>query len=333
MKTRVSPALIGIFVLGALALGLIALLSFGGINFFSKPQRFIVYFNESIHGLDLGSPVKMRGVRVGRVVDLNLRYDSANKRSEVAVVCELSSNVITDTAGVMVDVSNRELLQGMVSRGLRAQLGVLGLATGMLYVELDFFDPAEFPAGPPANEAKYLLIPAVPSAISEYQASLSEILSDLRKVDFAGISKELKLLLSDTRKQVNKVEVRELIAEWTAAGQAVNKFARSPEMQQALVHMDEAAVQLKSTLAKIETQVDTNGTRLSSTLEETKRAVESLNATADTLRRFIAAQQNLGGDASKALSRLAEAAESVQRLADFLERNPSALLSGRKKPE
>ena len=66
MKTKVSPAVVGMFVLGALALGVIALLSFGGLSLFSKPQRFMVYFDESVHGLDLGSPVKLRGVRVGR---------------------------------------------------------------------------------------------------------------------------------------------------------------------------------------------------------------------------------------------------------------------------
>ena len=66
MKTKVSPTIVGLFVLGALTLGVAALLMFGGVNFFSKPQRFVVYFEESIHGLDLGSPVKLRGVRVGR---------------------------------------------------------------------------------------------------------------------------------------------------------------------------------------------------------------------------------------------------------------------------
>ena len=73
MKTKLSPATIGAFVLGAFGLIVIALLSFGGVSLFSKPQRFVVYFDESIHGLDLGSPVKLRGVRVGRVVDLNIR--------------------------------------------------------------------------------------------------------------------------------------------------------------------------------------------------------------------------------------------------------------------
>ncbi len=333
MKTKVSPAMIGMFVLGAFGLGLIALLSFGGVHFFSKPQRFTVYFNESIHGLDLGSAVKMRGVRVGRVVDLSIRYDASKRSSDVAVICELSQNKITDPAGKIVNVSDREILQSLVDRGLRAQLGVLGLATGLLFVELDFFNPAEYPAGPPQSDQKYVLMPAVPSAISEYQASLSEILSDLKKVDFADLSKEMKGLIADTRKQVNKIEVRELIAEWTKSAQAVRSLVTAPELKQAIVHFDEAAIQMKVVLAKVEAQVEPTGAKLGEALVETKKALESVNATAGTLRHFINAQQHVGDEASQALQRLADAADAVQRLADFLERNPAALVTGRKQPK
>ncbi len=45
MKIKISPAMVGLFVLGAMVLVLVALLSFGGVNFFSKPQRFVVYFD------------------------------------------------------------------------------------------------------------------------------------------------------------------------------------------------------------------------------------------------------------------------------------------------
>jgi paraquat-inducible protein B len=333
MKTKVSPAVIGLFVIGAFVLGFVALLSFGGVNFFSKPQRFVVYFNESIHGLDLGSPVKLRGVRVGRVVDLNVRYDAAQNKSMVAVVCELNRDVIADRNGANVDVSDRAVLQEYIDRGLRAQLGVMGLATGLLFVELDFYDPAEYPADTKAPEAKYAVMPAVPSAISEYQASLSEILSDLRKVDFAGLSKELKGLLADTRKQVNKIEVKELIAEWTRAGQSVNALATAPEFKQAFVHLDAAVADLRGVLARLDAQIDPAGARFGDTMAEAKRTLESFNASAVTLRRFVNAQQNFGADADQAFTRLAAAADAVQRLADFLERNPNALLSGRKPPQ
>ena len=114
MKTKVSPAAVGMFVLGALALGMIALLSFGGLSLFSKPQRFMVYFDESIHGLDLGSPVKLRGVRVGRVVDLEVHYDDVANRSVVAVTCELSRNVITDAVGLLGEDRGQEFTMNHV---------------------------------------------------------------------------------------------------------------------------------------------------------------------------------------------------------------------------
>src|SRR3954471_10050928 len=144
MKTKVSPAIVGAFVIGAFALGIVSLLAFGGFSFFARPDRFVVYFDESTHGLDLGSPVKLRGVRVGRVVSLNLRYDEPTNRSAIAVVCELNKDVVTDPSGSVIDI-DRTKLETLVRRGLRARLDMAGFATGLLFVQLDFFDPKEYP--------------------------------------------------------------------------------------------------------------------------------------------------------------------------------------------
>jgi len=130
MKTKVSPSVIGMFVVGAFALLLSGLLSFGSVSMFSKPQRFLVRFDESIHGLDLGSPVKLRGVRVGRVVDLSVNYDAAKNQSVVAVICEFNRDALSDSAGHAFNVSDGKAMQQLVDNGLRAQLGVLGLAPG-----------------------------------------------------------------------------------------------------------------------------------------------------------------------------------------------------------
>ena len=61
MKLKLSPAAVGMFVLGAMLLGVIAFLSFGGTNIFSKPSRFLIYFDESVSGLDPGASVKVGG--------------------------------------------------------------------------------------------------------------------------------------------------------------------------------------------------------------------------------------------------------------------------------
>jgi paraquat-inducible protein B len=327
VKTKVSPTVVGLFVLGALLLGVVALFSFGGVNFFSKPERFIVYFDESIHGLDDGSPVKLRGVRIGRVVGLKVRAipgdPAAGKQpgSLVAVVCELSRNVVADGHGSPIDVSDREELQRLVDSGLRAQLGVIGYATGLLYVELDFYDPSAYPAAPRAGfESTYLEMPAVPSKSAEFLRNLDEILTNIKDVDFPGIAAEARNLLADTRAQVKAADLASLSREWTTAARSVSALAESPELK---------AVLLDRVLAELEKAAGPGAEQFTLALQDARSAMRQLTDATTVMKRFINAQQYLGDDASKAFTRLGEAASAVARLADFLERNPNALLSGR----
>jgi paraquat-inducible protein B len=330
VKTKVKPAIVGAFALGAFALGIIALLSFGGVNFFSKPQRFVVYFDESIHGLDLGSPVKLRGVRVGRVADLVVRYDERKNHSVVVVTCEFSRNTLTDAQGALINVADRGELQTLIDHGLRAQLGVLGLATGLLFVELDFLDPKEYPVDSRTVELKYVVVPAVPSAISEFQASASEILSKVRKIDFDGLSGELKKLLVDSRRQVEGLDLKGVLAQWQRTGAAVETLATAPEIKQAFTNLNATLVDLRATLAKLDGQFSTTGTDVHATLAQAQLMLQNFNATSGTLRNFINAQRGLGEGANEAFGKISGAADAVQRLADFLERNPNALLTGKK---
>jgi paraquat-inducible protein B len=331
VKTKLSPTVVGVFVIGAIALGVVALLSFGGLHFFSQPQRFVVYFDESVHGLDLGSAVKLRGVRIGHVVDLNVRYDAKSNRSEVAVVCELSRDILTDAHGEPIDVSDRTALQVLIDRGLRAKLGVVGLATGLLFVELNFVDPADYPASNPgvAGE-KYAVVPAVPSAISEYQASLTMILSNLKKVDFGGLADDVKKLLTAAQKQLDGADVRGLVSQWKDAGAAVKELASSPDAKRAFANLNAAITDLRGVLAKIDTQVTPAGENLTATLKEAKAALERFNAAAASAQHFIEAQSWVGDQGVQTLQELGDAAESVRRLADFIERDPNAILVGKK---
>lgn len=318
-------------MIGAFVLGTVALLAFGGVSFFSKPERFVVFFDETIQGLDLGSPVKLRGVRLGRVVELNVRYEAEKNRSVVGVVCELNRNMIVDSSGAQIDISSRAELQKLVDRGLRAQLGVLGLATGLLYVELDFVNPQEHPPSPTAFQSKYVVIPYIPSAISEFQGNLTEILNDVKKVDFTGLSAEFKGLLTDTRKQLNGVDLKGTVAQWQKTGAQIEALAASPEIKGTLENLNHAISDLRTALAKLDAQIGPAGTELTSTLTEARAALASFNATADAAHRFIAAQNGLGDNAAQTLDQLRGAAEAVQRLADFIERNPQALLTGKKR--
>lgn len=333
MKTKVSPAIIGLFVLGAFALGLIALLSFGGLSLFNKPHRFMVYFDESIHGLDLGSPVKLRGVRVGRVVDLAVHYDDVANKSVVVVTCELNRNVVTDERGAELKIAGPKDIQTMVDHGLRAQLGVLGLATGLLYVELDFADPAAYPAPALSIAPKFVAIPAVPSAISEYQASLSEILADLKNVDFTGISRETKALLATANRKIGEADVKGLSERVGRAADAVTAFVETPEAKQAFANLNAALVATKEAVTRLDAQVGPVSDELKQTLASAQAALKTLEDTAATTRRFVQRQGDVGDEVTLALRQVAEAASALESLANAIERNPSSLLVGKKKAE
>jgi paraquat-inducible protein B len=330
VKTKASPALVGAFVLGALALAVGALLSFSSFTFLSHPERFVVYFHEPTHGLDLGSPVNLRGVRVGHVVDVNVYYDAQHDDSFVGVVCELNKNKIHDPAGDLFDVSVPGRVKLMVDRGLRAQLNLASFATGILYVELDFVDPQAHPPGVPPAPSPYTVIPSVPSATSEFQASAEEILTKIGKVDFEGLSTELKGLLTDARRQIDGVDLKGAVAQWKSTGASVQTLAQSVDLGHTLKEFELTMTELRRTLHQLDTQVDASGRNLQVTLGDVQTTLKQFGDTAVTVRRFVAAQQNFGDDTNQALSKLGDAAEAVQRLADFLERNPNALLSGKK---
>jgi paraquat-inducible protein B len=339
MKTKISPAVVGAFVLGAFAIGIIALLAIGSLSLFSKPERFMVYFDEGISGLDEGSPVKLRGVRVGHVVGISIRYDRETGKSLAAVLCELSKGAIKDDQGANMDVSDRGALQALVDKGLRAQLELGGLATGLLFVELDFMDPAKYPDLSTKSEVKYVVIPSAPSEISEFRASAATLLANattllarMQEIDFKGLSDELKKLVVEARLRLDGVDFKGLADQWKKTGESVDALARSPDTLKSIENLNKTLDALHATIGRLDTQVVSNGTELKETLAQAKIALESFNAAAQSAKGFINSQKNFGVDATRALERVADAAESVQQLADFLERNPNALVSGRKGP-
>ena len=334
MKTKVSPAVVGIFVIGAFALAVLGMLSFGGFHFFDKPERFIVYVDESVSGLDQGSAVKMRGVRVGRVTSLGIRYDRARNRSVVAVVCELNRDMVQDPAGAYIDVSSRAELQKLVQRGLRAQLGVAGLATGLLFVELDFKDPD--PNDPPpavTSDERYVVVPWVPSTISELQTGIAEVLGRMRTIDFAGLARDIATLAQTARKQIDGVDLRGLAEQWKKTGAQVEALANNPEFKRTFDNLNGAIAELRGTMSKLDAQIGPTAQELAATMTEARATLQKFSATAGAAQAFIAAQGGLGPEVGRTLTHLNEAADAVTRLVDFLERNPNALITGRKRPQ
>ena len=190
-----------LMVLGtALLVGLVWFL--GGTKI-EHGALYETYFRESVQGLEVGAPVKFRGVTVGRVHrdrpgDRGVRHGSeaADRQSD------LSPGVSSAIWWISRGSARRRTLTVAVKLGLRARIASQGL-TGVNYLELDFVDPDRYPveAMPWQPQGEY--IPSVPSTLAQVQNGAQELLAKLNEVDIAKFAASLTGLVNDLRSNVN----------------------------------------------------------------------------------------------------------------------------------
>ena len=118
MTRKVSPTLIGAFVVAGLALLAAAIVFVAGNDLFKRKERAVMYFRGSIYGLQVGAPVVFRGVRVGSVASIEVVHDRASDRFVIPVIAELERDAVH---GMDESSGNTPALAALVQRGLRAQ--------------------------------------------------------------------------------------------------------------------------------------------------------------------------------------------------------------------
>ncbi len=330
MKTKPSAALIGGFVVGAMLLVAGALFYFGGRTWMTETGEFVVYFDESVHGLEVGAPVKFRGVRIGRVRNIGVRYDPDEVRSLVPVICELDRQVVRDPEGIFVDFSEPELMDAMVERGLRARLSLVGLS-GLMYIELDYATPAEQARRLPVPEHPGMSsVPSVPSALAGLRDGVADIAANIGEIDFAGIAQKFETLLDRADSRLEALAIDDLAANFNEAVIAVTELARSDDLRNAVQSASGAFDDLSSILNRLDDQIDPVSERFMVTADELSVTLRQLGGAVEAIETLISPRTGLGHELAATLQRLGEASRSVQRLADYLERHPNALLSGRR---
>ena len=138
MSKKVSPVLVGSFVLGGVALAILGLVLFGGGKIFERKFYCVAYFQESLSGLDIGAPVEYKGVRIGTVSDVRLIVDQSEHVLHRPVTISLEPNRVYLTSGEHNKSFSLEGFTDIVKKGLCAKLASQSLLTGKLKIELDF---------------------------------------------------------------------------------------------------------------------------------------------------------------------------------------------------
>jgi len=197
---------IGMFVLIAIAIAIAAILALGAKELFRKELLIETYFNESVQGLEVGSPLKYRGITLGKVKSIQMvrtAYDLDS--SYVMVICAIySENVQKKTFSEF-----KVLWNDMIEKGLRVRLASQGL-TGVVYLEVDYFDPNRFKLLELNWKPRYFYLPSAPSAIARLGESLENIMNNLEQINMNQISKNLESLLSVLNGKIQNVDIKNI---------------------------------------------------------------------------------------------------------------------------
>ena len=318
MSKKASPALVGAFVLGAFVLLAAVLLALGGGRLFEDSFECVLYFEESIGGLDVGAPVEFQGVRVGSVTDVRLVFDDSSPAAILRPVrLRIEANRVSFAREPSPARKTSDLLESLVVRdGLRARLATQSLLTGKLKVELGLF-----PDQPVRRLGRDPGSWEMPTVSSPLQRVADEV---------------AQLPLSDIVHEVHLVVRR--VAALLEPDQAGLSVAR----------LNQTLARLESILGRVDGQIDPvarqSGDFLRSaqeTLEEIRSLLQSIDDDVEPLlsnlartsahvESALAPDSPLRDEWTRLLEELRAAGQSVRYLANTLEEHPESILRGKK---
>jgi paraquat-inducible protein B len=298
---RANPAAVGAFVLGAAALVLVGVIALGSGSLLRHTQRFVLFFDGSVNGLTVGSPVKLRGVEVGTVREVNALSDPARHDILNQVVIEIDPARFK-RVGPAVDVAERA--QNLVENGMRGRLELQSLVTGQLFVGFDFYPNT--PVRLLGIDSSYPELPTVPSVTEEVADTARAFIARLQQLPLDDIAHNLDAALA-----------------------GVAKLTQSPDLGAAIAELDDTVAEVRQAVNGAGKLVGDLDGRVAPLADS---AVGALDQARITLANFDSAVQP-GSDEryqlAVALEEIAEAARSIQLLADTVQRNPSSLVFGR----
>jgi paraquat-inducible protein B len=312
MRTPPNPRLVGAFVLGAVGLAIAVAAVLGSGQLFRKSIPFVVVFRGNVNGLRVGAPVKIKGVTIGSVTDIELRLNIGRQAIAYGTGgIQIPVRIEIDESRVKGFAITRDLRR-VVKRGLRAQLAMESFVTGILYIDLDMHPgaPENYELPPDSNPPE---IPTLKTTFEEAQSAATKIIS-----------------------QLDKIQLDRLVNTANQTIAAFGDLARSPDIRSAVVALDQTALSLGNTaqsIRELTDHVDREVAPMAASLEKGARDIDTAVQKADGALDHI--QAGLGPDAplvyraNQALENVSAAARSLRELGDYLQRNPSAIVRGR----
>lgn len=338
--------MIGGFVLGATGILVVGLLTFGSGKVFQETRPGVMFFSESVAGLNPGAPVTFQGVTVGSVTEVRLEYNTDTLEVRIPVFVEIEAGRIVRLGATGEETGFRG--DELIAAGLRAQLVPQSLVTGQLAVNLDFHP--DTPVNLVGADLGVPELPTIPSGLLAIMERIENIpiqelvesaISLVKNLDEVVESQELKSSLSSVAAGLTEFE--ELLKTINANAEPIMGNVRAGTAEassfttEARQVLNSLSKDIEVTLADLRTlagDINSEVRPLSQSIQDAAGSAESaldqVEVTLDTADEAISRDSPLRRDLEAALRNLAAASKAIRNLADQLERNPNAILTGKR---
>lgn len=330
---------LGLFVVITLILAFAVLLVLGGPGLFKPKVTVETYFRESVSGLEVGAPVKFRGVPIGQVKQILLSTEAYPGQSTPAA----DRGALVVVRAELVGGSGRSIqrdIDAYVHDGLRIQTQLAGI-TGNLFLAFDFIDSKRFPANAIEFNWKpdYSYIPSAPSATNQIIQNAQNFLANLDEADIKALVANLARLADSTDQRVRELDVGAI----NRATSSLQRTLQQVERQLARAPIDEAVVGVRDSAQRLDRLLASP--QLPAALNDLAQAAARLRKIADSgeldrllsnLDRLSARTDQLVGsnqyDVRVLVEDLRSSAANLRALTETAKLYPAGLLFGEPPP-
>lgn len=308
---------------------------FGSSSLLSKNTRFILFFDQSVNGLNEGSMVKFRGVPVGTVERIMIRADGQHPDSTgIPVIIKIDRTRLENDLGVMDEAFDPDSIQESIDKGLVAELSLESFITGQLFVEFSFNpERSNGLQWHLVGESEMMEIPTLSSSLDEITDDVAEIIADVSALDLERIVENINAVLENTATVLAGIDSAAIGKSVTDAADSFKTFVDSGELTKTLESARLAMSEISSTVSTYDLKDGPLSARLDQWTGSLTATLEELQQVTSQAGDMMAPEGSLRYELESMMRELNRAARSIRALADYLEENPNSILTGRPRPE
>ncbi|MDO9454399.1 MAG: MlaD family protein [Stagnimonas sp.] len=323
---KANPTVIGAFVLVALALVAFAVMVLGGAALFTPKQKVVSFFEGSVKGLTVGSPVNFRGVKVGSVDRIVLQFAAGSLEPRIPVYMTLLPNSVK-LIGAEEDGSDIPF-DAYIQKGLKAKLSIDSLVTGQLVVDLDFRPdvPTVFHG---SRETSYPEIPSMKSDFDVLKDQLAQLPLRQLAEDVKGMVESFQVLAKGTGGTLGIVG-EELKATAITTRQTLEEAQRTIKtLNSTLQSFERTSEEARKTLAASGPELEQTLRSARAAMARVETTMQGADAAVAQVSEMTAPGAPIRAELEQSLRDLSASAESLRQFADTVERQPNAVIFGK----